>query len=100
WVEDVIKDVSDGFENPLWLSRKQLILNLANKEGGAHIDPHGSPIKELGNKRAFGWTTFSSQRGEEAPIVDQKQATMRQICYEVLCSLHKIFPSSFSEEYF
>ncbi len=100
WVEDVIKDVSDGFENPLWLSRKQLILNLANKEGGAHIDPHGSPIKKLGGKQAFGWFFHGSKKNKESPVIDQKQATMRQICYEVLCSLHRVFPSSFTEEYY
>lgn len=100
WAENVIKDVSNGYENPLWFSRKQLILSLANKEGGAHIDPHGSPIKKLGSKRAFGWSFFKFLKGEVTPTINQKQATMRQICYEVLCSLHRIFPSSFSEVYF
>lgn len=103
WSENVIKNVSDGMEAPQWLTREDLIKLHANKEGGAHVDENKNKrISEIGTKEAFGWVSFvvdaNGVQKEVDPIVDQKKATIRQICYEVLISLHNHFPELFKQE--
>lgn len=105
WGESVIRNVSGGYDSPMWLTRKELITLHANKEGGAHIDKtKNEDISKISTTEAFGWVAgFINDEGEMVetlPEVDQKQATIRQICYEVLLSLHNHFPGLFSQEYF
>lgn len=105
WSERVVRNVSGGYDSPTWLTRKELITLHANKEGGAHIDKtKNEDISQISTTEAFGWVAgFINDEGEMVetlPEVDQKQATIRQICYEVLLSLHNHFPGLFSQEYF
>jgi hypothetical protein len=105
WNEAVIKNVCDGFENAKWMTREELITLHANKEGGAHIDEKKNKrISEIGTQSATGWigiTIYANGNSKSIEdIIDQKKASIRQICYEVLVSLHNHFPESFKCEYF
>lgn len=105
WDENVVKNVSGGFENPEWMTRSELIKLHANKEGGAHIDENKNrSISEIGTKEAAGWVCFTvdsdgvQKEGDYG--IDQKKASIRQVCYEVLVSLHNHFPELFKREYY
>jgi len=105
WKENVIKNVSNGFENPAWMTREELIKLHTNKEGGAHVDNNkNKKITEIGTKEAEGWVggVFDEAGGyqEKEAEINQKKATIRQICYEVLFSLYNQFPSLFQQKYF
>lgn len=100
WNEKVIKNVSSGFETAEWMTREELIKLHANKEGGAHVDENkNEKISDIGSKEAAGWAGFTvdcyGRRQEINSSVDQKKVTIRQICYEVLVSLHNHFPELF-----
>ena len=97
--------MSCGVENPEWMTREELIKLHANKEGGAHVDENKNKrIDELGTKEAAGWvciTTDSDGVSKEGNYgLDQKKASIRQVCYEVLVSLHNHFPELFKREYY
>ena len=105
WSEDVVKNVSNGIENATWISREDLIKLHANKEGGSHVDnKKDKRITDVSSKEALGWTFFklaiNGERTEVDPSIDQKKATIRQVCYEVLISLYNHFPELFRETYF
>lgn len=105
WEENVVKNVSGGFENPEWMTRAELIKLHANKEGGAHIDENkNKKISEIGTKEAAGWVCFTADSDgvpkEGNYGLDQKKASIRQVCYEVLVSLHNHFPELFKREYY
>ena len=61
-------------------------------------------ITDVSSKEALGWTFFklaiNGERTEVDPSIDQKKATIRQVCYEVLISLYNHFPELFRETYF
>lgn len=103
WDEFVIKNVRNGFGSPVWMSRRELIILHANKEGGAHVDKNKNiKISEIGTQEAVGWRGYTVNSNgtliESSCIVDQKRATIRQVCYEVLVSLHNHFPKLFKRE--
>jgi hypothetical protein len=62
WNEDVVRDADHNF-----FTRKDFVLALVNKEGGAHVDPQ---IKEsynrIANLNSMGWTYSESETGEKA----------------------------------
>lgn len=96
WNENVIRDIRSGYSNPVWFSRQQLILAHANKEGGTHFDPNKSRIHDLGSSAAAGWKYYNSSKGEvNESYANQKSATIRQIAYEVLVSLHNHYSKFF-----
>ncbi|MBE6878677.1 MAG: hypothetical protein E7488_05880 [Ruminococcaceae bacterium] len=105
WNEKVVKNVSNGYENPSWMTRKELILGHVNQEGGAHVDGEvDDNIAKIGTEEAFGWISYiddgKGNMTSPPAAVDQKQASIRQICYETLYALHKHFPECFEEMYF
>lgn len=105
WHESVIKNVSRGAHEPVWMTREELIKLHANKEGGTHVDvKKDKRISDIGTKEAFGWKAFvtdvEGNSIEVTATVDQKKATLRQICYEVLVSLHNHFPELFKRDYY
>jgi len=51
WNEKVVKNVSNGYENPSWMTRKELILGHVNQEGGAHVD--GEVDDNINNQYTF-----------------------------------------------
>jgi hypothetical protein len=59
WTEHVVKD-ADG---PLF-SRKDFVLALANKEGGAHVDPEIlQSYNKIANLNSMGWTYSEGPEG-------------------------------------
>ncbi len=82
WNKIVLDDKKDNI-----LTRKDLVLTVANKDGGAHIDPNLD--------RAYGNITryeslgveFVSSKGEKGIASKVELASIRQIAHEVLKSL-------------
>jgi hypothetical protein len=68
-------------------SRKDIVLTLANKEGGAHVDTElDKQYADLRKNNSLGWVNITSD-GKEIPAEDQVPATMRQIAHEILRTL-------------
>lgn len=81
WNAPVFRDNADTT-----LSRRDLILTMANKDGGSHVDPkltdaYARLVKE--NSLGFIWM----QDGVEAPATGPEKAAVRQLAHEVLRSL-------------
>lgn len=100
WNEPVIRDVRNGFDNPIWYSRRDLIVTHANKEGGAHFDPSKSKLNDIGMSKAVGWQYRNALNEISESIPNQKTASIRQIAFEVLRSLYLHYPKFFGERYF
>ena len=70
-------------------SRRDLVLYLANKEGGAHVDPSISAHYERLKTQGSG--VFSFKEGEKpTPMTKEEHVCLRQIAHELLESLHAI----------
>lgn len=68
-------------------SRKDVVLSLANKEGGAHVDKMlDKKYSELRKNNSLGWFDVTAD-GKQTPSSDQVPATMRQIAHEILKTL-------------
>lgn len=68
-------------------SRKDIVLTLANKEGGAHVDPElDSKYADLRKNNSLGWFDYISN-GNQIPGEDQVPAAMRQIAHEIIKTL-------------
>ena len=85
WWSEIVFDDRKGNT----LTRKQLILTLANKEGGAHVDPNLSPAYEaIAKKNALGW--FVSTPDGKVPLPGRVELFgMRQVAHEILRTLEK-----------
>jgi hypothetical protein len=78
WTSTVFVD-SKGRE----LSRKDLVLTVANQDGGAHIDPAlDSTYADLSRNNSLGWVYTDGSKSE--PMEGPELAALRQICHEVL----------------
>lgn len=70
-------------------SRKDIVLSLANKEGGAHVDKKlDQKYADLRKNNSLSWFDVTAD-GKHAPSADQVPATMRQIAHEVLKTIKK-----------
>ncbi len=68
-------------------SRKDLVLALANKDGGAHVDPAlNEEYARLTRENALGFFDVSPPGGP-VPAANQVPAAMRQIAHELLKTL-------------
>lgn len=68
-------------------SRKDIVLYLANKEGGAHVDHEiDEKYYNLRNSNSLGWFSVFED-GQEIDGEDQVPATMRQIAHELIKSI-------------
>lgn len=68
-------------------SRKDIVLYLANKDGGAHVDHEiDEKYHDLRTKNSLGWITDLGD-GREIKGEDHVPATMRQIAHELIRSL-------------
>jgi len=73
-------------------SRKDLILAVANKDGGAHVDPVlDEKYANLSRRNSLAWW-FSNPR-VDVPLGGPEKATVRQIAHEVLKSLNPTMPT-------
>ncbi len=87
WWNRVIFVDQNGSET----SRKDLILAVANKDGGAHVDPVlNEKYANLSRRNSLAWR-FSSPRGD-IPLEGPEKAAVRQIAHEVLKSLNPTMP--------
>lgn len=79
WLEEPIFKTGS-----ITFTRLKLIKVIANKEGGAHLDPNIDPeYYEIARANGAGWTLFLGD-GQEIPLGDPFPAMLRQLCYEVL----------------
>ena len=87
WEEIVIKDNRGATFN-----RKYLVLTMANKEGGAHVDPQlDEPYARLSRFHSQGWrvTTEGIRQPLDNSLV---AASIRQITHELLVSIEQSLP--------
>ncbi len=96
WSHPVIVAVT-GAEKTFF-SRLNLVLNVANTDGGAHVDPNleGEYI-ELSRKNSVGYTAIAN--GKEYPMLNPELPCLRQIAHEVLLTLLEIAPEYFENPY-
>lgn len=68
-------------------SRRDIVLSLANKDGGAHVDHKiDEAYNNLRKNNTQGWMTVDDT-GRQVPAEDNVPATMRQIAHELLRTL-------------
>lgn len=81
WSEPVIIDSN----RETW-SRKELVLNISNKDGGAHVDPDlPEKLENISKKNAMAWV-----KTEGGPLDNRPDlASIRQIAFEVQQSIEK-----------
>jgi hypothetical protein len=69
-------------------------LSLANKMGGAHVDPKlDASFVALTRNNTLGWRYWDGN--EEGDIIPVELASVRQIAHEVLLSLKNGLPEYF-----
>lgn len=90
WTKIIIKDTKH-----ILFTRKNLVLNVANKDGGAHIDPNiDKEYAELSRFDSMNWKRVVE--GIEHPFKNRPElASIRQITHEVLKTLKDEFPEYF-----
>jgi hypothetical protein len=68
-----------------WVSRRDVVLNAADKDGGAHVDAALTPLyQRLVNSGDLG--CFLDEHGVEAPITGHHYVALRQMGHELLNS--------------
>lgn len=83
WNEPVLKDNRGNR-----LSRRELVLNVANTDGGGHVDPTlDSAYMNVSRANGLGWM-FSDGQFESAFEGRAELACMRQISHELLLTLN------------
>lgn len=92
WEEVVIQDM-----NREVLTRKEVVLAMANKDGGSHIDPElTAKYADITRFNSMGLEIKARNMEEsKAPDNDVAAATVRQIAHEVLLSLQDAFSEMF-----
>jgi len=90
WTRPVVKDNLGEF-----FCRRDFVLGLANKDGGAHVDPVlGDAYGQLTRHGSLGWRT-DTEDGPQA-ISGLELACVRQVAHELLVSLACQAPDAFS----
>jgi len=78
-------------------SRKDLVLDVSNKDGGAHIDPElNNKYADLTRSNSLGLVLISNNV-EKKFSTNPELASIRQICHEVLKTLNDEFPGIVSD---
>lgn len=81
WNNNILKDNKGRFFN-----RRDLILNLADTDGGAHVDPELDEIyMDLSRRNSLGWNIYNGNIAKPSP--PPTMACIRQIAHEVLETL-------------
>lgn len=89
WTTDLTKDGS----GVLW-SRRRMVLTIANKEGGAHIDPtQPIDIRAIEEENSMGWTHHDPIVGDKPMSKGPMMPSLRQIGYELEVGLTNYFGS-------
>ena len=93
WNEPVLKDGKSRL-----LSRRELVANVADTDGGAHVDPElDEAYMELSRNNSLGWV-FQGDDATEPLKGRPELACMRQIAHEVLLTLRRRYPKLFASE--
>jgi hypothetical protein len=88
WTTPVVNDQSGN----QW-SRRDFVLHLANKEGGAHVDPFApdETLRALEEDNALGWTFTDPIVGEGVAMLNGPiPPSVRQIAHELQLTLASI----------
>lgn len=89
WLEPILKD-----GKLRKFSRLTLVQNVADTDGGAHVDPElDEAYMDLSRKNSLGWEFAPDGR---PPTNRPELSCMRQIAHELLCTIHEFVPE-FSE---
>lgn len=87
WNNPVLKD-----NHGRMFCRRELVLNVADTDGGAHVDPElDEAYMAISRKNSLGWV-FSAADGDCAPSGRPELACMRQIAHELLCTIYRSAP--------
>jgi len=90
WWNDII--ISDSKKNQF--CRRDLILSLANKDGGAHVDPKlTDKYADLTRNNSIGWV-FNSGTSSEG-MADIELHSVRQMACEFLKTIRRAVPEIF-----
>lgn len=82
-------------------TRKDVILFLANQDGGAHVDGEISErYSRLKDSDLTSWKSMRDEGVENDPKNNAVYASMRQIAFEILQSLYLFKPQFFKLKYF
>lgn len=81
WTRPVIKDTQGG-----QFSRKDLVLAVAHKDGGVHVDQLRGAYERLSRSSSLGWTL------DGEPLNNPVLPSLRQIAFEVENSVCRAFP--------
>lgn len=79
WWNEIVVDDRKGNQ----LKRRDIVLGLANKEGGAHVDPKLSAEYETITRKSQFWV-FEDSNGSKPLEGKVERVSMRQIAHEVL----------------
>lgn len=83
WDSDVTRDSAGN----LW-SRRSMVLSVANKEGGAHIDPSQPlDIRAIEEENSMGWTYRDSLVTDQPASNGPLLPSIRQVAYELELSI-------------
>lgn len=87
WLTDPIAKA----EGRTW-SREDLIRHVADKDGGAHVDPSlPEPFHNLSRNNSMGWYASSADTQDPAPPKNRYDLTaIRQIGHEMLMSIRRL----------
>lgn len=89
WNKTIIVD-----NNNKRFSRKDIILNIANKDGGSHVDPKVKvEYDQLSKGQSLNWKQTIDGLNQNVKLI--QLATARQIAHEVLVSFAKSIPKAF-----
>jgi hypothetical protein len=92
WNQNVIIDLKKNK-----FSRRDLVLYVSNKDGGAHIDPKlNNEYADLTRFNSLGLSLISNNVEKEFST-SPELASIRQICHEVLKSMKDEFPGIVSD---
>jgi len=91
WNAPVLKDIKGRF-----LNRRELVCNVADTDGGAHVDPELDEVyMDLSRNNSLGWV-FESNSITEPMKGRPELACVRQIAHELLLTLRRRHPSAFA----
>lgn len=84
WTDAVTKDSDSAL-----FTRRDYVLTLSNKEGGAHVDPKlNAAYAALSRNNSLGFQYFDDSLAEGKPLENNPAlASVRQIAHEVILSL-------------
>jgi hypothetical protein len=76
-------------------TRRDLVLAVTNKDGGAHVDPElDQRYADFSRNNSLGWV-LSKNGVEHAPLIGPVYPSIRQIAHELLLSLNNVYPQYF-----